>query len=495
MFKIFRIFRSRWVRWPLIVFGVFAVVSATYVFISRQWVRSNGLRERDAVVARLDADQPGWRWQDLEAARGKTPDADSRDGLSTRLTAALKGAADDDFIRARKLIGTIEPVNEQYDEIDRQFVLTVLDRWDISLPLAMELKNGPSLIRRTTLAPDIYSTVLADMNGMDRASVLLGVECERLANSGESDAAMDLLGAMLNASRSIGDEPFRVAQGRRMDGAKRVAWQAERVLALGRPTRELGELQKALLSESRVDFALTAFRGERAIAHEQYQAIESGKADVRALIRRVPLRSRIPSLLTLPHSDAEWWLFEKYIPHNHAETLDWLDRACSACRQPETTHRSAAIQLAASVPDYTRKNLLFHLTAMQPDVFLLGQLSTRSCLRCAATGLAVERFRQKFGRWPESLDEIPKDILPEIPLDPFEGLPLKLAKSRDGVTVMNSGFPLAESFARMEYEPSDGRFRLFDLDQRGLASGTSLRRLVDEEPELGPLPRVVKDRK
>jgi hypothetical protein len=48
-------------------------------------------------------------------------------------------------------------------------------------------------------------------------------------------------------------------------------------------------------------------------------------------------------------------------------------------------------------------------------------LRHRAMMRCAGTAVAVERFRQTFGRWPESLAELPKDLLAVVPPDPYDG--------------------------------------------------------------------------
>ena len=61
---------------------------------------------------------------------------------------------------------------------------------------------------------------------------------------------------------------------------------------------------------------------------------------------------------------------------------------------------------------------------------------------------------------PASLDEIPKDILPAVPLDPFDNRPLRLETTPDGIGVAASRGPRVK----------DDRiaFRLWNPDQRNL---------------------------
>ena len=59
--------------------------------------------------------------------------------------------------------------------------------------------------------------------------------------------------------------------------------------------------------------------------------------------------------------------------------------------------------------------------------------------RCASVGIACERFRLKNGRWPTTLNELCPAFLAAVPLDPFDGQPLRLANQDDGVIVHSIG--------------------------------------------------------
>ena len=66
-------------------------------------------------------------------------------------------------------------------------------------------------------------------------------------------------------------------------------------------------------------------------------------------------------------------------------------------------------------------------------------METRAYLGCAAVGIACERFRRQTGRWPADLAEIPKELLPELPLDPETGRPFAYRVRPDGVTIFAPG--------------------------------------------------------
>src|SRR5205823_5873539 len=52
---------------------------------------------------------------------------------------------------------------------------------------------------------------------------------------------------------------------------------------------------------------------------------------------------------------------------------------------------------------------------------------------------SCERYRLTRGHYPESLDRIPRDILPSVPEDPYTGEPLMYRRTEDGAVVYSTG--------------------------------------------------------
>jgi hypothetical protein len=103
-----------------------------------------------------------------------------------------------------------------------------------------------------------------------------------------------------------------------------------------------------------------------------------------------------------------------------------------------------------------------------------SSLSTTALLRCTVVALAVERYRVLTGEWPASLDVIPGAILSAVPLDPFSGKPLLLARRPDGVTVYSVGRDAVDDGGAIQPpfplggNAGDIGIRLYDTNQRGL---------------------------
>jgi hypothetical protein len=103
------------------------------------------------------------------------------------------------------------------------------------------------------------------------------------------------------------------------------------------------------------------------------------------------------------------------------------------------------------------------------------------------------------------LTELPNDLLAEVPLDPFDGQPLRYVRRTDGVTVysigpdeLDNGGNVGDA-AGSGYKPqTDVCFRLYDPDQRGLPP-LPTPRTEDDEPPLPPEkpalpePRIIDD--
>src|SRR5262249_52958054 len=49
-------------------------------------------------------------------------------------------------------------------------------------------------------------------------------------------------------------------------------------------------------------------------------------------------------------------------------------------------------------------------------------------LRCATVLIAAERFRRQHDRWPKTIEELVPDWITEVPIDPFDGQPVRFRR-------------------------------------------------------------------
>jgi hypothetical protein len=93
-------------------------------------------------------------------------------------------------------------------------------------------------------------------------------------------------------------------------------------------------------------------------------------------------------------------------------------------------------------------------------------------MRCAIVAVAAERFRHRHGRWPTTPAElVPAQLLKTVPADPYDGQPIKFARTADGLTVYcigpdgadNGGIACRRDYSR---PGCDIGFRLWDPTAR-----------------------------
>jgi len=103
----------------------------------------------------------------------------------------------------------------------------------------------------------------------------------------------------------------------------------------------------------------------------------------------------------------------------------------------------------------------------------LAQASLRhqAWLRCAYVGLAVERYRQVHGRWPDTLAALVLEFIPELPVDPYNGSPLKYRRLADGVVIYSVGPDGQDNSGNLDrHNPTapgtDIGFQLWDVPRR-----------------------------
>lgn len=137
-------------------------------------------------------------------------------------------------------------------------------------------------------------------------------------------------------------------------------------------------------------------------------------------------RERIYSVLGL--------MQKEYIMH-----LGYFERCIDTAQLPlhERTHEFGEIGMDLA-NDVSRWNVyIFSIAAnikvAEIDMRVIG------CLCCAETALAIERYRLKYDSLPESLDELVPEFMEAVPLEPFDGEPLRYIRHDVGYMVYTIG--------------------------------------------------------
>jgi hypothetical protein len=103
--------------------------------------------------------------------------------------------------------------------------------------------------------------------------------------------------------------------------------------------------------------------------------------------------------------------------------LRWLNEAVEVAKLPPREREPRQKQLHqrfnADAPVLAR--LLMHVVRQASD----AEGRSLALTRCAIAAVAVERYRLEHGYWPRALADLEGKQLAKVPLDPYDGQPLR----------------------------------------------------------------------
>ncbi len=469
-----------WRRWlkrgALIVFAI-VVLSMLSRLVEREWDRVQGERELTRELAHAEKTDPDWTWERLNAARKRPPAGKN----AAEVIPQIRAQQHPDWgkkIYSKEWEPRVQqvPPNVRYEPMVLAELRRDLDASAGAVKLSRTLKDYPFGYRDIVLSPNVFDTLLEETQWARKATDLLHWDIALAVEDGDSQRASDDILALMGGCRTIGDEPFHVSQLIRGAIRNLTVRTTERAIAQSERIPNLAQLQAAFAAEAEEPILLYALRGERAVAHQLFENLRTGKTTIHDAVREgeAGTWTRI------------FWGF-KYRGDraaDHARALEYLTMYVEAARLPLEKQASAIERLPVAVHD--RNRLMSSMILPKPELFR-RTVRSAAMLRCAVVGIACERFRIDHGKWPDTLAALVPDYLAAVPLDPLAGTQLQYEKSEPGVIVYSvgrSGFD--DGGTHDDVEPSVSgrvRFRLWNPDQRRL-----LPRPDPVEPEREPPP-------
>jgi hypothetical protein len=106
----------------------------------------------------------------------------------------------------------------------------------------------------------------------------------------------------------------------------------------------------------------------------------------------------------------------------------------AALPPPENLAMTNNLDMANTI---AQKRAYFYSSLLLPSFSRIAvrEASTQAVIRLTITALAVERFRLANNRLPESLGELTPKFLEAVPIDPFDGTPLRYRRVGSGFIV------------------------------------------------------------
>jgi hypothetical protein len=448
----------RWRRWVcragLLVLALLAV-GVGFLLWAHHRISSN---LADAV-AELDRTDPGWRLEEIEAAREKVPDEENS---ALRVVAAGKLLPKD--WPSRDFPQTIDdiPPQEQLTPDETARLEAELEAVHAAVQIARELADLPRGRHHIEYSPLIVDMELEDQHTARDVAHLLEFDVMRCAQAGNLRQALLSCRAILNAGRSIGDEPLLIPQLIRVVCARVACRKSERVLAQGEPpSDEMEHLQRALADEALHPDYLIAMRGERAADHAVFDALETGKVPV----------SQVEELQPGWQELGLGWGVRHNLRAEHPLMLSLMTEGVRIVQLPREERAAALRRYEGEIDTLPQTTVLTHLLLPNLPMLIKGSQEKKALIHGTVAALACERYRQKEGTWPEKLTDLVPEYLPEVPTDPYDGKPLHFRRLADGLVLYAVGPDGQDDGGTLERASSvipgtDVGFRLWDVAER-----------------------------
>jgi len=392
--------------------------------------RSQDAQRRLAdAIEEADRLDPGWRLEELEARRKRIPD----DRNAALQVSKVHAALPPNLRIANWSFDYVPDLREPQVQLQSDQSLRLregLKQVQAALPAARKLADMPEGRYSVQVTADMINTRLPGLDSLREIIQVLKADAILQAQNGEGDGALQSCRALINCARSVGDEPYLVSQLVRLGGRSTGLGLVVRVLAQAEPSeRALAQVQELLTREDREPALLYALRGERVLADGIATFLEApGQSELSRLNRVL-----FPALGQLPPQLG--YLSRTTIRSQRAEVLRFSTRAVEIAKLPANERQVPLREL-----DAERKQtggLSYTLCPRYQS--LLAFTENDAYLRAVQTLVACERYRRARARWPASLAELVPQYLGQVPVDPFDGSPMKYMRLSDGVVVYSVG--------------------------------------------------------
>jgi hypothetical protein len=456
-------------RWPWLFLLLLPVAAWLYLLFASDLRLKRALAETD----RLD---PGWRLDDIQAARADIPDEENaaltvmaaKAGMPPRWPAwDMTQPSEGDEPTLQQVLRDLRP-NEALTPAELAEMREEMARADAAIVEARKLADKPRGRFPIAYTRDYVSTVFPLIQDARGVAYLLSLDALHRAQSGDRDGALVSCRAIVNNARAIGDEPNMIAMLVRMAIRAIAAGHTERALAQGEADPALmAALQKAMEEEAEAPLFLIGLRGERAGNDCFVKSIQDGSTSVRAARgmltgpgQSAPLVGE-ESLLYLPGA----------VTTSRAVLLERMNKVIEISKLPFAEQAAPLAELKESL---RHEPLLVREVMPATEKIGLAGRRTQALLLCAAAGLAAEQYRREHGRWPDGLADLKGKFLRDVPTDPFDGKPLRYRPDAEGVIVYSVGQEGKDhggdrATLNTYKQGTNIGFRLWDKEKRGRA--------------------------
>jgi hypothetical protein len=220
--------------------AILAIAGLAIASLWIYWQRRTAWGDLEAALAEADAADPDWRWESLQAQRRALAPEENSAVIIKAVQQALPKHWQNNVQEALEAVPP--PVNltpEQAVQLREE-----LDAIAAAVAEARKLVDFPLGRFPLNVTPDFIGTDFDEQISARSAAQVLALDLRRRLHEADLPDAWTNLIAMLNAGRSLGDEPILTSQMIRMALQEQTVRHLERLLGQGQaPAAGLAELQ------------------------------------------------------------------------------------------------------------------------------------------------------------------------------------------------------------------------------------------------------------
>lgn len=282
-------------------------------------------------------------------------------------------------------------------------------------------------------------------NLLNMGEIIKTLDFEAIVNAvnGDNQASVNALIYSLNITDSLANIPFLICQLARSSYYELIYQTLEYIINTTDFTDEqLNQLSKAIADKQRLSGISYGFTGELCSAISVFEDITTSNNIFRDLSFSQRLFYSAYRSFGLIESDGIIY-------------LDIINKYIEAGKLPLEKRLNAAKQIQAEINNISNIHVRVKATAPNYNKIFSGELVSISKLRAAQAALAVQRYRLKNGKLPDSLSNFVPEFLETIPLDPFDGKELRYKKLDSGFVTYSVDQDLIDDGGREQ--PKDKR--------------------------------------
>ncbi len=298
---------------------------------------------------------------------------------------------------------------------------------------SLELLHKASRIKHCRFPVDYtagFNTSINYLSDLRQSFRLLSLEASFHAQNNKPDAVIDSIDAALGLARCLEKEPLIISHlTRNASIADTLKVLENAINQIEFSDQQLNALLHAIEDTKNPDAMLYGFAGEIPQTMDFFTKLTNQK---------LQLLGYSPSPLIYLYTAIGMTNQDAFI------YLDIMTKYIEAYKLPPIERLEVVKSIDTEIREIPKIRYL--AKAMTPAVARVTEIDCRSVARldAAFAAIAVERYRLVNARLPESLNDLIPEFLESVPIDPFDGKPLKYKKLDPGFVIYGVGEDLSD---------------------------------------------------